>query len=186
MTWVEYIQLSILNVQSLQEFKAKIEIIGVNPYVLLPQRVLKAIFKAAGKDRGKIPVKIKIDGHAFSQTLIKYSGHWRLYLNTPMRRAAAKDVGDRAQFAVAYDPIPRTVPMPEKLQEAINQNHKAKRAFECLSPSRQKEIVRYIANLKSEEAVEKNINRAINFLSGSESFAGIAPAGSASKKNDPI
>ncbi|MEI9935362.1 MAG: hypothetical protein WDM71_11065 [Ferruginibacter sp.] len=44
----------------------------------------------AGKDKGHIPVKGKLDGHAFIQTLVKYSGKWRLYLNGPMRKASIK------------------------------------------------------------------------------------------------
>ena len=40
-------------------FKARLVIIGVNPYVLLPQRVLQALFVQAGKDKGKIPVNMK-------------------------------------------------------------------------------------------------------------------------------
>ena len=65
-------------------FKAKIDIIGINPYVLLPAKVLKSIFTQAGKDKGPISVKGTIDGHAYIQTLVKYSGHWRLYINGPM------------------------------------------------------------------------------------------------------
>ena len=60
------------------KFKAKIEIIGVNPFVSLPERVLQKVFRQAGKDKGKIPIKMKIDGHEFTQTLIKWSGFWRL------------------------------------------------------------------------------------------------------------
>lgn len=171
----------------MQEFKAKIETIGVNPYVLLPVRVLKVIFKDAGKDRGKIPVKMKIEGHEFSQTLIRYSGEWRLYLNTPMRDAADKGVGDQARFAIEHDPIPRSVPMPAKLKKALGENPGAKKTFDSLRPSRQKEIMRYIAKLKSDEAVEKNVVRAINFLSGKDRFVGVAPTGvAATKKQKPI
>ena len=39
------------------KFKAKIEIIGVNPFVFLPERVLHKVFVQARKDKGKIPVK---------------------------------------------------------------------------------------------------------------------------------
>src|ERR1700751_5285762 len=94
-----------------QTFKAKIEIIGVNPFVFLPEKVLNKIFIQAGKSKGKIPVRIKIDGHEFIQTLIKYSGHWRLYLNTPMRKAAKKEVGDRATFEIEFDKVERKITM---------------------------------------------------------------------------
>ncbi len=153
-------------------FKAKIQIIGINPYVLLPPKILSDIFKQAGKDKGKIPVKMTIDGQPFIQTLIKYSGHWRLYLNTPMRRAAAKDVGDNAVFEIAFDPVERVITMHPKLTEALQENKTAKKIFDSLPPSRRFEITRYISALKTEASIEKNIKRAIQFLSGKERFIG--------------
>jgi hypothetical protein len=57
-------------------FQAKIEIIGVNPYILLPDNVLKSIFQKAGKDRGPIPVRGTVQGKSFKQTLVKYAGYW--------------------------------------------------------------------------------------------------------------
>jgi hypothetical protein len=153
-------------------FSAKIEIIGVNPFVFLPDKILKIIFEQAGRNKGKIPVRIKIDGHPFTQTLIKYSGHWRLYLNTPMRKAVGKEVGDIASFEIEYDPIERTIPLHDKLQKALNKNAEAKNTFDNLSPSRQHEIKRYIAHLKTEASVERNITKAINFLLGKERFIG--------------
>jgi len=152
------------------KFKAKIEIIGVNPFVFLPDRVLQQIFLQAGKSKGKIPVKINIDGHAFTQTLIKWSGAWRLYLNTPMRKAAKKDVGDVANFEIAYDPIARTVPMHPKFEKALRENKEAKKVFESLRPSLQLEINRYFSYLKSESAVERNVTKAIQFLLGDGRF----------------
>lgn len=154
------------------QFKARIYIIGVNPYVLLPSPVLKAIFKQAGKDKAPIPVKGTLDGHDYIQNLMKYSGKWRLYLNTPMRKAAGKDVGDTIEVTIEYDPIERTIPMHEKLKAALDTDKKAMKKFESLPPSRQKEIVRYIANLKSEAAIEKNVIRAIGFLLEKERFIG--------------
>lgn len=53
-------------------------------------------------------------------------------------------------------------------------NLEAKKVFDSLSPSRQNEIVRYLARLKNEAVLEKNINRAINFLLGKERFVGRA------------
>ena len=153
-------------------FNAKIYIIGVNPYVLLPVAVLKQIFKQAGKDKGTIPVRGTLDGHPYIQTLVKYSGRWRLYLNTPMRKLAKKDVGDKISVTIEFDPVERTVPIPEQLLLALQKNEKAKLVFEQLSPSRQKEIARYIVNLKSEEAVVKNVARAMKFLVGDERFVG--------------
>lgn len=153
-------------------FSATIEIIGVNPYVFVPVKILEQVFRDAGKTKGKIPVRMHIDGHEFIQTLIKYSGDWRLYLNTPMRKAAKKEVGDTACFDIAYDPIIREVSMHPKLVKALKANKKAKGIYDGLRPSLQLEIVRYISFLKTEESVDRNVARAINFLLGKERFIG--------------
>ena len=155
----------------MRSFTAKIQIIGVNPYVLLPSTLLKDIFQKAGKDKGAIPVQLKIGGD-FIQNLVKYSGKWRLYLNGPMRKAAGKDVGDIIDMQIDFDPKPRTTPIHPKLKKAFKENPTAKEAFEKLSPSRKKEILRYIIFLKSEESVDKNIKRAISHLVGKQSFVG--------------
>src|SRR6187397_486251 len=156
----------------MKRFSAKIQIIGVNPFVLLPASLLKDIFQKAGKDKGAVPVQLKIGGKDFIQNLVKYSGKWRLYLNTPMRKAARKDVGDAIDIQIDFDPKPRTTPVHPKLNKAFKENKEAKVAFEKLSPSRQKEILRYINFLKSEESVEKNIQRAIARLIKSKPFIG--------------
>ena len=153
-------------------FVAPIEIIGINPFVFLPEDVLETLFVQAKRTKGKIPVKMTIDGHPFIQTLVKYSGHWRLYLNTPMRKAAGKELGDTVHFTVAYDPEIREVPMPPKLAEALENNIEAQERFNSLIPSRRLEIVRYISFLKTEESIDKNVAKAINFLLEKERFIG--------------
>jgi uncharacterized protein DUF1905 len=151
-------------------FRAKIEIIGVNPFVFLPDRVLHEVFRQAGKSKGKIPVKMKIDGHEFVQTLIKWSGSWRLYLNTPMRKAAKKEVGDMADFEIAYDPIERVFPMHPKFAKALQENEEARKVFYRLRPSLQLEINRYFSFLKNEASVDRNVIKAIQFLLGNGRF----------------
>ena len=99
----------------MKSFSEKIQIIGVNPYVLLPSALLKHIFQKAGKDKGAIPVQLKIGSKDFIQNLVKYSGKWRLYLNGPMRKAAGKDVGDIIDIQIDFDLKPRITPMNSKL-----------------------------------------------------------------------
>ncbi len=156
----------------MNSFKAKIEIIGINPFVFLPARVLNTIFTQAGKDKGPIPVRGTIDGHPYIQTLVKYSGAWRLYINGPMLKDAGKQVGDTIALTIEFDAEERVVPMHPKLVAAMKVNPVAKEAFDKLSPSRQKEIVRYISFLKTEASVDKNVSRAISFLLGDERFVG--------------
>ena len=156
----------------MHSFSAKIFIIGINPYVLVPAAVLAALFKEAGKDKGHIPIKGTINGNPFTQTLVKYSGKWRLYLNTPMRQASNSDVGGTVAMQIQFDPADRTVPIHPKLKAALQKNKPANKIYSSLAPSMQKEICRYIYALKTDESIERNIKKAINFLLGKERFIG--------------
>lgn len=164
-----------MEIKKPKPFAAEIKIIGINPFVFVPEETLAYIFEQAGKNKGQLPVLMKIDGFEFKQTLVKYAGDWRLYLNTPMRKAAGKDVGDTATFEIEYDAEERLIDMNPKLEQALAGNKKAKAVFDSLAPYLQKEIVRYIANLKTEESVDKNIKKAIGFLLGEERFIGRDP-----------
>jgi uncharacterized protein YdeI (YjbR/CyaY-like superfamily) len=110
-------------------------------------------------------MKIKY-GRRFKQTLVKYQGAWRLYINGEMRQAAGVDVGDQANIKIEFDPVLRKEGMPSKLIEALSRNKSAKTAFEKLTPSRQKEILRYLNNMKTETSLERNIEKIIRHLSG--------------------
>jgi hypothetical protein len=154
------------------KFSARIYKIGINPYVLLPAAILKKLFVQFGKDKGSIPVKLIINEHIFIQNLVKYSGKWRLYLNTPMRKIAGKDVSDKIEIDIEFDGNERTIPMHPEFELALKKNKKANEVFIQLPPSKRKEILRYINSLKTEESVNRNIKRAMNFLSGNERFIG--------------
>ncbi|HXC05387.1 MAG TPA: YdeI/OmpD-associated family protein, partial [Bacteroidia bacterium] len=52
------------------------------------------------------------------------------------------------------------------------ETEKALAVFEQLPPYRRKEIVRYIASLKAEESVERNVLKVIQHLLGKARFAG--------------
>ena len=161
-----------MDIKKPKAFKAEIKIIGINPFVFVPEEALNYIFHQAGKDKGHFPVIMKIDGHEFKQTLVKYAGDWRLYLNTPMRQATGKDIGDIATFEIEFDTEERTIRINPKLVKALAENKQAKDIFDGLAPYLQKEIIRYIANLKTEESVDRNVKKAIQFLLGKERFIG--------------
>src|SRR4051812_38593694 len=103
----------------MKTFSSPIQIIGINPYVLLPEKTLQYLFKKFGKDKGQIPVSLIINEQSFTQTLVKYAGDWRLYLNVPMRKAAGKDVGDKITISIEYDATERTTPLHPKLKLAL-------------------------------------------------------------------
>ncbi len=57
-------------------FLAKIDIIGINPFVYLPEDILNTIFINTEKSKGHIPVKGTINNNPYKQTLLKYRGEW--------------------------------------------------------------------------------------------------------------
>jgi len=153
-------------------FKAVIEIIGINPYVSVPDKILKQIFRQAGKEKGHIPIHGTVNRKPYRQTLVKYKGSWRLYINTTMLRHSPKHVGKTIEITVAFDTASRTIRPHPAWTTALTKNKEAKKVFDQLPPSRQKEIVRYISFLKTEESIIKNVKRAIDFLEGKGRFVG--------------
>lgn len=154
------------------KFKDHIKIIGINPYVSVPDRILKKIFEQAGKDKGHIRIKGTVNGDAYTQTLVKYSGEWRLYINTTMLKDSPKRIGEKIDLTVEFNGAEKEVPDSPEFLKALKKDKAAKQVFDALSPSKRNEIVRYLASLKTKETLDRNILRAINFLHGRDRFMG--------------
>lgn len=153
-------------------FKAELKIIGINPFVFVPDEILNEIFKDFGNSKGQIPVYGLLNDRPYKQTLVKYSGDWRLYINTIMLPKSPQRIGEILELTIAFDTVERSIIPHPKLLMALGENEEAKKVFDSLAPSKQKEIVRYISTLKKEESIAKNIERAIKFLLGKERFIG--------------
>lgn len=153
-------------------FSATIEIIGINPFIFIPEEILKFIFEKAGKSKGPIPVKGTVNSIPYTQTLIKFKGEWRLYINTKMLKNSPKRIGEQIEISIDYDPAKREIPIHPKLSKALNENKEANSVFQNLRPSLQHEIIRYISHLKTEESIDRNIPKAIAFLLGKGKFVG--------------
>ncbi|HET6993799.1 MAG TPA: DUF1905 domain-containing protein [Chitinophagaceae bacterium] len=147
-------------------FKAKIYIVGINPCVKVPRRISDRLEAT----KGYIPVKGTINEHFFQQTLVPVKNEgYRLYVNGPMLKGAGLDVGQTAYFDIEQDTLERNKnhPMPAPLKKKLKE-HRLLKIFAELAPSRQKEINRYLNNLKSEEALLRNIDKLIRALEGKE------------------
>jgi len=153
-------------------FSAPLQIIGINPYVSVPDDILIALFAAAAKSTSPLPIKGTINGAGFQQTLVRYRGEWRLYVNTSMLKNSPKRIGEAVHLTVDFDPGDRSITPHPKLLRALDENRQAKTIFDGLTPSLQREIVRYISFLKSEESVDRNVAKAIDFLLGNGPFIG--------------
>ncbi len=164
----------------MQKFHTTIEIIIGNPYVSVPEAILEIIFETAKKHTGPIPVRGKLNGSPFKQTLVKYTGAWRLYLNGSMLKQAGitfktgeirSVVGREVNVEIEFDPVSRELPMHPKLKIALANDLQAKKAFEQLAPYRKHEILRYLDFLKTEASVERNVLRVLQHLRGERTDA---------------
>jgi hypothetical protein len=120
-----------------------------------------------------MPVLVRINGKPRQSWRINMmpagDGSFYLYLHGEIRKASDTRVGDRVDVEVRFDAAYRggpMHPMPSRFRSALAKNRKAKKAWEALIPSRKKEILRYFAGLKSMEARERNLKRAMDVLSG--------------------
>ncbi|RMA64702.1 YdeI/OmpD-associated family protein [Ulvibacter antarcticus] len=156
----------------MEEFKAKIELIGINPFVYVPKEVLKNIFQQANKEKTPIPIRGVINATPYQQTLVKYRRAWRFYINNKMLKNSPKRIGESVRITIEFDPDDRNIKPHPKLVTALQENKEARIIFDNLSPSRQNEIVKYISHLKTDESIIKNVRRAIQFLLGNERFIG--------------
>ncbi|MBX2948943.1 MAG: YdeI/OmpD-associated family protein [Crocinitomicaceae bacterium] len=156
----------------MNSFEAQLEIIGINPFVFIPEEILLQLFQQSAKTKGPIRVKGTVNGKEYRQTLVRYKGEWRLYINLQMLANSPRRIGEKLTLTIAFDPEERTVNMHPKFLRALAENPAAKQAFEALIPSRRFEIIRYIAQLKTEESVDRNVQKAILHLEGKGRFAG--------------
>ncbi|MBS1489048.1 MAG: DUF1905 domain-containing protein [Bacteroidetes bacterium] len=156
----------------MEKFTARLELIGINPFVFIPETILKVIFGQSGKSKGPIPIRGTVNGKNYIQTLVKYSGEWRLYINTTILKDSPKRIGEEITVTVEYDPFVRTIKPHPKLVKVLTENKSAKNVFDGLALSKKKEIIRYVSFLKSEESISNNIEKVIGFLNGENSFLG--------------
>ncbi|SDF85130.1 YdeI/OmpD-associated family protein [Epilithonimonas hungarica] len=155
-----------------KKFSAKLDIIGINPFVFVPENILAKIFEVSGKNKSPISVKGKVNDVRFTQTLVKYSGEWRLYINLKMLENSPKRIGETLEIELEFDSSERTELIHPELKKAIYNNPITSKNFENLNPYHKKELIRYINNLKTEKSVVNNIAKIIRHLNGEIAFFG--------------
>jgi hypothetical protein len=132
-------------------FHATIRIVGVNPYVQV------SAIRAGTLKPWRINMMPTGDGAFY------------LYLHGDVRRASNTKVGQRVLVDVEFDSTYRNGPMhrmPDWFRKPLAANRQAASAWKRLTPSRKKEILRYLSQLRSADARERNVRRALAALSG--------------------
>lgn len=155
-------------------FKAKIYKVGINPCVKVPLRITRTM----EPKKGYILIKGTIENHTFQQTLVPVKdSKYRLFINGPMLEGSGMSLGKTARFVIEQDfstkPKADATMMPEFKQLLTKAG--ILKNFEALSPYRQKEIIRYLYYLKSDEAKLRNMKKVIDQLKTGKSSRYLRP-----------
>lgn len=153
-------------------FKAKIELKGINPYVAVSPARARRI---QAEWKKPMPVLVQVNGQpdpAWPVNMMPAGdGSFYLYLDGRVRKVSGTNVGDTIDVSIAFDPAYSGGPqhdMPAEFVSRLDDDGPAKARWDGLPPSLKKEILRYLANLKSDAARQRNIERAIRVLGGAK------------------
>lgn len=158
-------------------FNSDILINGVNPYVIVSYEQARLI---KPHWRKPMPVIVRINDKPDEGWRINMmpagEGYYYLYLDGKLRKMSQTEVGDLVKVSIEFDEGYKSGPMhpiPTLLQNVLDQDIEARKRWDRLSPSRQKEVLRYLDKIKSIETKTKNIERMIDILLGkSDHFMG--------------
>lgn len=155
-------------------FFGKIEIYNGNPYVLVSGEQAHALHSDWRKP---MPVLVQINGKPIPAWRINMmpigDGSFYLYLHGDVRKASATKVDDTVAVDVLFDQEYKNGPMhpmPAWFKTELDKNAGARQNWEALIPSRQKEILRYFSWLKSDQAIARNLEKALFVLCGGEGW----------------
>jgi hypothetical protein len=132
---------------------------GGGAYVRIPFDVEKVF----GKKR--VPIRAAFDGVEYRGTVVRMGeAGYILGVLKEIRSKIGKDVGDEVEVVLEEDIDERKVDMPEDLIKAMEEEPTAKAAYERLSYTHQKEIVKAILEAKRAETRQARVARTMERL----------------------
>jgi hypothetical protein len=125
----------------------------------VPPKVVEAL------GSGKVPlVLVTIKGYTYRSAVAVMSGNFMIGVSNENRKAAGVAAGDTVDVDLELDTKPREVEIPADFAKALGRDARAKRAFEGLSNSKKQRLVLPVANGKTPETRQRNIDKAMAAL----------------------
>ncbi|HTM97579.1 MAG TPA: YdeI/OmpD-associated family protein [Pedobacter sp.] len=147
-------------------FKAKIYTIGINWAVDVPREISEKMLP----EKGYIRIKGQINHFDFIQTLVPVkNAPYRLFVNFIMMKGGKTAVGEIASFEIEqnHTHVDKIYPMPKLLADTL-EYHQLTDDFNQLTPTRIKDILKYLFYVKTEETLKKNIDKVVTQLKNKE------------------
>lgn len=147
-------------------FKAKIYKTGINWCVDVPTKITELLTA----ERGRIHIKGQINGFDFTKTLMPVKNEpYRLFVNQAMMKGGKTALGETAIFEIEQnnEKEDKEYSTPLLLKEQLKKEQLTT-AFDSLTASRKKDILKYLSYVKTEETLLKNIYKIITQLKNKE------------------
>jgi len=140
------------------------------PYIELPFDTV-AFFGT----KARVPVRVTIHGAEMQMSLAPMGGRHVLGFRRELAECAKIKVGDTVRVTIERDDAPRTVEAPPELAKALRTNAAAKRAWQALAPSHQREHAEAILSAKRPETRARRVEKAMEMLTTTGKPARPAP-----------
>jgi hypothetical protein len=131
--------------------------------IVIPDDVIANL--NAGK---KPPIKVTLNGYTYRSTVAVMGGRFMVGVNSDVRKASGVKGGDTLTVEIELDTEAREVLLPVDFKKALDKNPEAKKVFETLSHSKKTALVYPIDKAKKDETRERNIEKALGILAGTE------------------
>ena len=116
---------------------------------------------------GKKPlVKVTINNFTYRSAVAVMGGAYMVGVNAENREGANVKGGDKINVTIELDTEERIVEVPAEFQKQLSKNAAAKKMFDTLSNSKKKALIIPIANAKTDETRNRNIEKALSVLTG--------------------
>ncbi|HEY2820735.1 MAG TPA: YdeI/OmpD-associated family protein [Candidatus Acidoferrum sp.] len=143
-------------------FAAKIQKIWIMRCIDVPHDISKAVRKEAGGNARHIPVHGWIDGLAFENTLVpRGGGNYRFHLHSKIWRKLQIDAGAAVEVTMLLDREPREAVVSPDLAAELADTPRALAAFNTVSPSLRRHIVRWVDAAKQSKTRDKRIQQTV-------------------------
>jgi hypothetical protein len=120
-----------------------------------------------GLGRGKRPpVRVTLGDFTYRTTVAPMGGSYWIPLSAENRAGAGVVAGDAVEVDIEVDNEPRTVEVPPDFGAALDQHPAARRTFDALSYSHQRQWVLSVEDAKTDETRRRRIDKAVAQLSG--------------------
>jgi hypothetical protein len=116
---------------------------------------------------GRIKVVATFDGIEYRGSVVTYGGRQIIGVLKEIRTRLGKGPGDEISVTLELDREERTVELPEELAAVLDADLEARRRFEALSYSHQRQHALHVAEAKQAATRERRAQRVIDDLRSS-------------------